>query len=91
MPVEFIRQDENCKTSVCGSTKLVLRYDGSGRRISKTRMMKTAADGEWYVDNVTHYIGIGTEVCETLVNGQDETKVVVKSLQGESRKNKLAC
>ncbi|MCQ2050307.1 MAG: RHS repeat-associated core domain-containing protein, partial [Candidatus Saccharibacteria bacterium] len=94
MPVEFKRQN-SCydihEKNVCDSTKLEIKYDGSGRRISKTRMMKTAADGEWYVDNVTHYTGIGTEVRETHVNGQEETKVVVKSLQGESRKNKLAC
>ncbi|MCQ2287204.1 MAG: hypothetical protein MJZ76_10105 [Bacteroidales bacterium] len=87
MPVEFVH-DVNDVKKAC---KLVMAYDGSGRRISKTRMMKTAADGDWYVDNVTRYTGIGTEVRETHVNGQDETKVVVKSLQGESRKNKLAC
>ncbi|MCQ2050382.1 MAG: hypothetical protein MJZ22_05215, partial [Candidatus Saccharibacteria bacterium] len=72
--------------------KLMMAYDGSGRRISKTRMMKTAADGEWYVDNVTHYTGIGTEVRESYFGGSmNNAKVVVKSLQGESRKNKLAC
>ena len=46
MPVEFVR--ETCTAyghyTVCDSTKLVMAYDGSGRRVSKTRMKKTAFD-----------------------------------------------
>ena len=86
MPVEFVRQDENCKTSVCDSTKLVLRYDGSGRRVSKTRLMKSAADSDWLVYHITHYTGIGTEVRENYNGGSTaETKVVMNLPEGLGR------
>ncbi|MCQ2103461.1 MAG: hypothetical protein MJY98_09585, partial [Fibrobacter sp.] len=63
-----------------------MAYDGSGRRISKTRMMKTAADGDWYVDNVTHYTGIGTEVRESYFGGAlEDAKIVVNMPQGLGR------
>ncbi|SHG71233.1 YD repeat-containing protein [Fibrobacter sp. UWCM] len=57
MPVEFVR--ETCTAyghyTVCDSTKLVMAYDGSGRRISKTRMRKNDQGGYWYATLVTHY------------------------------------
>ena len=53
MPVEFVR--ETCTAyghyTVCDSTKLVMAYDGSGRRISKTRMRKDDQRGYWYTDH----------------------------------------
>ena len=79
MPVEFIREictDYNGYV-VCDSTKLIVAYDGSGRRISKTRLKKTAFDGPWYAEHVTHYTGIGTEVRENFAGPAKETKVVV--------------
>ena len=86
MPVEFVRQDENCKTSVCDSTKLVLRYDGSGRRISKTRYSKNVQYGYWTRNVVTHYTGIGTEVRETMRrSASPKTTVVVNMPQGLGR------
>ena len=86
MPVEFVRQDENCKTSVCDSTKLVLGYDGSGRRVSKTRYAKDKQFGYWYLDHVTHYTGIGTEVREAMRrSASPEVKVVVNLPQGLGR------
>ena len=89
MPTEFVR-NIGCYDyhgfALCDSVKLVMAYDGSGRRISKTRMMKTAADGDWYVDNVTHYTGIGTEVRESYFGGAlENAKVVVNMPQGLGR------
>ena len=80
MPVEFVR--ETCTAyghyTVCDSTKLVMAYDGSGRRVSKTRMKKTAFDGPWYADLVTHYTGIGTEIRENMPGGTlKDVRVVV--------------
>ena len=88
MPVEFVR--ETCTAyghyTVCDSTKLVMAYDGSGRRISKTRMKKTAFDGPWYATLVTHYTGIGTEVRENMPGGTlKDVRVVVNMPQGLGR------
>jgi len=81
MPVEFTRNDARIdihEQIVCGSMKLVMAYDGSGRSISKTRMKKTAFDGPWYASLVTHYTGIGSEIREEYHNGElQSTKVVV--------------
>ena len=85
LPVEFTR--ETCTDYsgyvFCDSTKLIMAYDGAGRRISKTRMKKTAFDGPWYASLVTHYTGIGTEIRENPVN--HETKVVMNMPQGLGR------
>lgn len=88
MPVEFKRQNacyDIHEKIVCDSVKLLMAYDGSGRRISKTRLRRDLGASDWAVENVTHYTGIGTEVRETHVNGQDETKVVVNMPQGLGR------
>ncbi|MCQ2109427.1 MAG: RHS repeat-associated core domain-containing protein [Fibrobacter sp.] len=77
-----------------------MAYDGSGRRVSKTRYSKACvsdeADGvyaaDWERELVTHYTGIGTEVRENYRDGSlQNARVVVKSLQGERRKNKFTC
>ena len=74
------------------TARLSMMYDGSGRRISKTFLTKSATAVSWDTVKVTHYTGIGTEVREEFHNGtREKVNVVVKSLQGESRKNKLAC
>ena len=82
MPVEFVR--ETCTAyghyTVCDSTKLVMAYDGSGRRISKTRMKKTAFDGPWYATLVTHYTGIGSEIRKGFHNGTREKVNVVVNM-----------
>ncbi|MCQ2103459.1 MAG: RHS repeat-associated core domain-containing protein [Fibrobacter sp.] len=88
MPVEFVRKN-SCidirEQIVCDSTKLLMAYDGSGRRVSKTRMRK-AEGGDWETELVTHYTGIGTEVRENYHNGTpSETKVVVNMPQGLGR------
>ncbi|MEE3486172.1 MAG: RHS repeat-associated core domain-containing protein [Bacteroidales bacterium] len=88
MPIEFVR--ETCTAyghyTVCDSTKLVMAYDGSGRRVSKTRMKKTAFDGPWYADLVTHYTGIGTEIRENMPGGTlKDVRVVVNMPQGLGR------
>lgn len=86
MPVEFRRF--SCRSegyaTVCDSTKLIMAYDGLGRRISKTRMKKTAPDSDWYIDFVTHYTDIGTEI--RVGGGNDNgTKIVVPMPQGMGR------
>lgn len=61
---------------VCGSMKLVMAYDGSGRRISKTRM-RDYGKGVWETQSITHYTGIDTEIRENFSGESPETKVVV--------------
>ncbi len=85
MPTEFVRQIgcyDYHGLALCDSTKLVIAYDGSGRRISKTRM-KESQNGTWWTELVTHYTGIGTEVRENPIN--KEAKVVVNIPQGLGR------
>jgi hypothetical protein len=41
-----------------------MKYDGTGRRISKTVMRKVAGAADWDTAQVTHYSGIGTEIRE---------------------------
>ena len=85
MPTEFVRQIgcyDYHGLALCDSTKLVIAYDGSGRRISKTRM-KESQNGAWWTELVTHYTGIGTEVRENPLN--KEAKVVVNMPQGLGR------
>ena len=70
-----------------------MAYDGSGRRVSKTRYSKACvsdeADGvyaaDWERELVTHYTGIGTEVRESHNGTPSETKVVVNMPQGLGR------
>lgn len=85
MPVEFIRET-GCYDyhghSLCDTTKLSLAYDGSGRRISKTRSKKSQG-GTWWTELVTHYTGLGTEIRENPLNGK--AKVVVNLPNGLGR------
>ena len=87
MPVEFTRNDactDIHEQVVCGFVKLVMAYDGSGRRISKTRM-RDYGNGVWVTELVTHYTGIGTEIRENLAGATPETKVVVNMPEGLGR------
>ena len=65
MPTEFIIENtpKNAPhtTRDCGGSGVMLRvaYEGSGRRISKTRLCKVGEDA-WETEQVTHYTGIGT-------------------------------
>ena len=82
MPVEFVH-DVNDADEAC---KLVMAYDGSGRRISKTRLRRDLGASDWVVENVTHYTGIGTEVRESYFGGaMNNAKVVVNMPQGLGR------
>ncbi|MBQ9225814.1 MAG: RHS repeat-associated core domain-containing protein [Fibrobacter sp.] len=85
MPIEFTQYPPQENTGVSGDTlfRLTVAYDGTGRRISKTRWVKAQGDAGWSRGHVTHYTGIGTEVRENLVN--NETKVVVNMPQGLGR------
>ena len=80
MPVEFVREIENGD-----SLKLVMKYDGNGKRISKTRLRKIANATEWSDELTTHYTGIGTEIRTSNSGNADETKVVVNMPQGFGR------
>ena len=87
MPVEFTRNDaciDIHEQIVCGSMKLVMAYDGSGRRISKTRM-RDYGNGVWETQSITHYTGIGTEIRENFAGPTKQTKVVVNMPQGLGR------
>ncbi len=85
MPIEFTQYPPQENTGVSGDTlfRLTVAYDGTGRRISKTRWVKAQGDAGWSRGHVTHYTGIGTEVRENLV--KNETKVVVNMPQGLGR------
>ena len=82
MPVEFLHETgDNSK-----DYKLLMAYDGSGRRISKTRYSKNVQYGYWTQDVVTHYTGIGTEVREAMRrSASPKTTVVVNLPQGLGR------
>ena len=62
-----------------------MAYDGSGRRISKTRWVKKLGSQEWEKELVTHYTGIGTEVRENYAGPAKETKVVENMPNGLGR------
>ena len=79
MPIEFVREKGLDKP-----TKLLMSYDGTGRRVSKTVLTKNDA-GEWETVSITHYTGIGTEIRENLSTADHETKVVVNMPQGLGR------
>ena len=85
MPIEFIQTQQ--PTGVSGDTlcKMAMAYDGTGRRISKTRWVKAQGDADWSRGHVTHYTGIGTEVRENFAGPAKETKVVVNMPQGLGR------
>ena len=87
MPIEFTQYPSPENTGVSGDTlyKMAMAYDGTGRRISKTRWVKARGDEGWSRKHVTHYTGIGTEVRENLAGESPETKVVVNMPQGLGR------
>ena len=65
--------------------RLLMKYDGTGRSISKTVMHKVAGAADWDTTQVTHYTGIGTEIRENYAGPAKETKVVVNMPQGLGR------
>lgn len=77
MPIEFIQEPQPTGVSGDALYKMTMAYDGTGRRISKTRWVKARGDAGWSRGHVTHYTGAGTEVCENFVGESPETKVVV--------------
>ena len=60
-----------------------MKYDGSGRRVSKTVWRKAVGAENWQKKQVTHYTGIGTEIREDL--SKNQTKVVVNMPEGFGR------
>ena len=81
MPVEF--RLEPTGSSSDNLFKLTMSYDGSGRRISKTRWVKKVGSQDWEKELVTHYTSIGTEVREDF--SKNQTKVVVNMPEGFGR------
>ncbi len=76
------------------SLMLAMAYDGTGRRVSKTRYRKVCVsdkadgvyDADWERELVTHYTGIGTEVRENYRDGSlQNARVVVNMPQGLGR------
>ena len=83
MPVEFRLEPTGSSSD---TARLSMMYDGSGRRISKTFLTKSATAASWDTVKVTHYTGIGTEVREEFHNGSRErVSVVVNMPQGLGR------
>ncbi len=92
---------ENTRSCSRGdSLMLAMAYDGTGRRVSKTRFRKAcisdksadanSSDGvyaaDWERELVTHYTGIGTEVRENYRDGSlQDARVVVNMPQGLGR------
>ena len=58
MPIEFIQESQPTGSSGNSLFRLTMAYDGSGRRISKTRWVKSANSQDWEKELVTHYTGI---------------------------------
>ena len=83
MPIEFLLKS----TGNFGGAlyRISMKYDGSGRRISKMLLAKSASATNWDSVKVTHYTGIGTEVRENFAGESPETKVVVNMPQGLGR------
>ena len=82
MPVEFRLEPTGSSSD---TARLSMMYDGSGRRISKTRWVKSANSQDWEKELVTHYTGIGTEIREIFTGPAAETKVVVNMPNGLGR------
>jgi RHS repeat-associated protein len=74
MPIEFTQYTQPTGSSGDTLFKLLMKYDGSGRRISKTSMRKSVNSDVWDTAQVTHYTG-----------STKETKVVVNMPQGLGR------
>jgi len=83
MPVEFRLEPTGSSSDTL--FRLLMEYDGSGRRISKTVMHKVAGAADWDTTQVTHYTGIGTEIRENYAGPSKQTKVVVNMPQGLGR------
>ena len=85
MPIEFIQQSQPAGSSSDTLFRLLMKYDGTGRRISKTVMHKVAGAADWDTAQVTHYTGIGTEIRENYAGPTKQTKVVVNMPQSLGR------
>ena len=77
MPIEFIQEPQPTGSSGDTLFRLSMAYDGSGRRISKTRWVKNTGSQDWEKELVTHYTSIGTEIRESFTGANAETRVVV--------------
>ena len=85
MPIEFLQESQPTGSSDNSLFRLLMKYDGSGRRISKTRWVKKVGSQDWEKELVTHYTGIGTEIRENYAGPAKQTKVVVNMPQGLGR------
>ena len=83
MPIEFIQESQPTGSS-SDTARLVMMYDGSGRRISKTLLTKSAAATSWDTVKVTHYTGIGTEACEAPGMEVDSMSVILHNINEDN-------
>ena len=91
MPIEFTQYPSPENTGVSGDTlfRLTVAYDGTGRRISKTRWVKAQGDAGWSRGHVTHYTGIGTEVREKLHRKRHPSAIKWRSHSPEAKLRSL--
>ena len=86
MPIEFKQTAMPQGSTDNELYKLEMKYDGSGRRVSKTVWRKAVGAENWQKKQVTHYTGIGTEIRENYHNESlDKAKVVMNMPQGLGR------
>ena len=85
MPIEFKQLQQPVGNSGSDLFRLTMSYDGSGRRISKTRWVKKFDAQDWEKQLVIHYTEIGTEIRESFTGPVVQTKVVVNMPQGLGR------
>ena len=86
MPVEFKQTAMPQGSTDNELYKLEMKYDGSGRRVSKTVWRKAVGAENWQKKQVTHYTGIGTEIRENYHNESlEKAKVVVNMPEGLGR------
>ena len=86
MPIEFKQTAMPQGSTDNELYKLEMKYDGSGRRISKTVWRKAVGAENWQKKQVTHYTGIGTEIRENYHNESlEKAKVVVNMPEGLGR------
>ena len=86
MPIEFKQTAMPQGSTDNELYKLEMKYDGSGRRISKTVWRKAVGAENWQKKQVTHYTGIGTEIRENYHNESlEKAKVVVNMPEGLDR------
>ena len=87
MPVEFRLEPTGSSSD---TTRLVMMYDCTDRRISKTLPTNPTTATSLEMVKVTHYTGIGTEIREEFHSGSRERLSVVVNMPQRLGRNKVA-